>query len=127
MHGCFGAAITKTKHLNRKTFTDFFGQLPLHVVRHAKHGASRKTPFDCFHYRRMAMPRHESAKAQVVIDIFVPVEVAEPAALCVLHKDRIRVVSAVIACYSERDPFEIAFVRLSRFWRAALEEIELVL
>src|SRR6266568_4404455 len=96
-------------------------------VRHAEHGASRKTLLDCFHHGRMAMPGHESAEAQVVIDVFVSVEVAKPAALCVLHKDRIGIISAVVARYPEWDTFEIALVRLSRFWRAALEEFELVL
>ena len=126
VHGSFRATVAKTKHLDRKTLTDFFGQLPLHVVRHAEHGASRKTLFDCFHHGRMAMPGHESPEAQVVIDVFVSIEIAKPAALCVLHKDRIGIVSAIVARDPEWYTFEIALVRLSRLRRAALENIELV-
>src|SRR2546426_5687111 len=127
VHGGFGATVAKTRHLNRKTLTDFFGQLPLHVVRHAKHGASRETLFDRFHDCGMAMPGHESAKTEVVIDVLVSVEVAKAAALRVLHKDGIGIVGAIVARYPERDSLQITFVRLRRFRRAALEEIELVL
>src|SRR5689334_21388196 len=106
MHGCFSTTVAKTNHLDWKSLTDFLRQLPLHVVRHSKHGASRETFFHCFHNCGMTMSRHESAEAQVVIDIFVSIEVAKSAALRVLHEDWIRIVGAVVARDPERDAFE---------------------
>ena len=64
------------------------------------------------------MPGHESAEAQVVIDVFVPIDIVNPAAFSIFHKNRIRLVMPVIAGYSERNSLQSAFVRCRRFRRA---------
>src|ERR1700677_4811243 len=77
VHGGFGAAAAEADQLNRKTIANFFSELPLHVVRHAKHGAGAQTLFDGLHDCGMAMTRHERAETEVVIEIIVAIEIAE--------------------------------------------------
>ena len=80
VHGGFRAAVAEAAHLDRKARADFFRQFPLHVVRHAEHGAVVQAPFDGLHHRGMAMSGHERAETQVVVDVFVAIEIAELAA-----------------------------------------------
>jgi hypothetical protein len=40
VHGDFGAAVSEAAHLDREAGADLFREFPLHVVRHAEHGAS---------------------------------------------------------------------------------------
>ncbi len=51
------------------------------------------------------MPRHQRAETQVVVDVFVAVDVVNPAALSILHENRIGLVVAVIAGDPEWNPF----------------------
>ena len=127
VHGRFRTAVAEAHHLDRKAVADFFGQLPLHVVGHAEHGAGAEAFFDGLHDRGMAMSGHERAEAQVVIDVFVAVEVAEFAALSFFHKNRIGIVSAIVAGYAQRNAFEVFLVSNGGFRRAALESFELFL
>src|ERR1700675_3434784 len=62
-----------------------------------------------------------------MVDVFVPVEVAEPAAAGLFHKDRPRVVGAIIAGYTEGYAFEILLVGFGGFRRAPLEGGEFLL
>ena len=62
VHGGFGAAAAEADHLDRKAIADFLGQFPLHVVRHAEHGAGGQTFFDGLHHRGMTVARHERAE-----------------------------------------------------------------
>ena len=110
-----------------KAVADFFRQFPLHVVRHAEHGAGAEPFFDGLHHRGMAMPGHERAEAQVVIDVVVAVEIAKLAALAFFHKDRIGIVGAVVAGHAQRNALQIFFVRFGGFRRATLEGFELFL
>jgi len=64
---------------------------------------------------RVAMPRHQGSETQVVINVFVAVDVVNPAALPVVHKNRIRLVVAIIAGYTERDSFESTLVSTADF------------
>src|SRR5256885_17174335 len=66
----------------------------------------------------MAVPGHESPEAQVVIDIFVSVDVVNPAALALLHENRMRFVGSVIAGNAEWYALQRAPVRFSGFPRA---------
>src|SRR5439155_10230619 len=56
VHGSFGAAIAETHHLDWKSGTNFFCQLPFHVMRHAEHRARREALPHSFHHRWMTMP-----------------------------------------------------------------------
>src|SRR5256885_2847208 len=59
----------------------------------------------------MASPRHERAKTQVVIDVFISIDVMNPAGFPVLYKNRIRLVVPVIARHTERNPLQRTLVR----------------
>jgi len=61
------------------------------------------------------VPRHESTEGQIVIDIFVAIEIAEFAATGFLYKDWPGIVMAIVAGYAERDSFEILFVCFGGF------------
>ena len=82
---------------------------------------------DRLHHRRMAMSGHQRAEAQVVIDVFVAVEVAKFAALAFFHKDRIGIVSAVVAGDAQRNALEVLLVRFGGLRRAPLEGVEFFL
>jgi hypothetical protein len=98
---------------------NFFRQLPLLFVGHAEGGAFVQFLLDGSDHRGMTMPGHQGAKAQVVIDVFVSVNVVNAAALPFLHEDGIRLVVAIVAGYAQRNSFRCAFVR-GRGFRGAL-------
>jgi hypothetical protein len=75
----------------------------------------------------MAMSRHKRAEGQVVVDVFVAIEVAELAPAGLLHENRPGIVGAIVAGYTERNAFEILFVGLGGFGRAPLESGEFFL
>ena len=127
VHGGFRTAVAEAHHLDRKAVADFFRQLPLHVVRHAEHGAGAETLFHGLHDRGMAMSGHERAETKVVIDVFVAIEIAELAALSLFHKNRVRIVGAIVAGHAQRNAFEVLLVSGGGFRRAALEGFELFL
>src|ERR1700730_9944250 len=62
-----------------------------------------------------------------MVDVFVPVKVAEPAAAGLFYKDRPRVVGAIIAGYTEGYAFEVLLVGFGGFRRAPLEGGEFLL
>src|SRR5580700_6739216 len=97
VHGGFGTAIAEAAHLDGKAVADFFGELPFHVVRHAEHSSSGKTFFDGLHHGGMTVSGHERAEGEVVVDVFVAINVAELAAAGFLHEDRPRIVVAIVA------------------------------
>ena len=110
-----------------KASADFFGEFPLHVVRHAEHGAGGEPLFDRLHDRGMAVSGHERAEGQIVVDVLVAVEVAELAAAGLFHEDRPGIVSAIIAGDAERNAFEIFLMGFGGFGRAPLESGEFFL
>jgi hypothetical protein len=69
------------------------------------------------------MPCHQSAETKVVIDVFVPIDVAEFASAALLHKDRVGIVSAVVAGNAQRQAPQIFLVRLRRLRRALFKRI----
>ncbi len=73
---------------------------------------------DGLHDRWVAVPGHQRAEAQVVIDVFVPVDVVNPASLPVLYEKWIRLVMAIVAGNAERDALQSALVRVRGFRRA---------
>jgi hypothetical protein len=75
----------------------------------------------------MAMPRHQRAESQVVIDVFVAVKIAKFAAAGLFHENRPRIISAIVAGHSQRNAFEIFLVGFGGFRRAPLECRELFL
>src|SRR5712692_11363852 len=80
VHRCFSAAVAETAHFDGKAVADFFGELPFHVVGHAEHGAGSETLLDGLHDGGMAVSSHERAEGQVVVNVFVAIEIAELAA-----------------------------------------------
>ncbi len=127
VHGGFGTAVAEAAHFDWKTGADFFSKLPLHVMRHAEHGAGGKAFFDGLHHGRMTVSSHKRAEGEVVVDIFVAIEVAELAAAGFFHEDGPRIVVAIVAGHTERNAFEILLVRLGGFGSAALEGCEFFL
>ncbi len=125
VHGGFGAAVAEADHFHGKALADFLGQLPLHVMRHAKHGAGGQTFPHGFHDGGMAVSRHERAEAEVVINVVVAVEIAEVRSLALFDEDGIGIVGAIVAGHTQRDAFQVALVGLGGLGRAALEGFEL--
>jgi hypothetical protein len=62
------------------------------------------------------MPGHESAKTKVVVDIFVAIDVVNPAAPSVFHENGVGLVVAVIASDSQRDALQGPLVRFGGLW-----------
>src|SRR5579872_100814 len=60
----------------------------------------------------MTVSCHQRSERQVVVDIFVAVEIAELAAAGLLHENRPRIVCAIVAGYAKRNAFEIFLVCL---------------
>ncbi len=118
VHRDFRAARAEAHHLDGIAFADFFRKLPFHVVRHAEGRSFMQLLLDGLHHRGMAMPGHQCAEAQVVIDVFVSIDVVNLASLPVLHKQRIGLVVAVVAGNAERDALQCALVRVRGFRRA---------
>src|SRR5580692_4221874 len=120
VHGHFGTAGTEANHLNRIALADFFGELPFLIVRHAEGGAFVQLLLNGFHHRGVAMSGHQCAKAQVVVNIFVAVEVVDAAPLAVFHEDRIWLVMAIVAGDSEGDALQGPFVSFRGLGRSLL-------
>src|SRR5215472_4832123 len=85
VHGDFRAARAETHHFDGIALTNLFGKFPFLVVRHAEGRAAMEFDFDGFDDGGMTMPSHERAETQVVVDVFVAVEVMNPAAFSVFH------------------------------------------
>src|SRR5215469_3216365 len=66
------------------------------------------------------MSGHQSAEAEIEVHVFVAIQIVNVAALAVAHKNRIRVVGAVIAGHSERQALLGSLVRFAGTWRALL-------
>ncbi len=127
VHGGFGAAVAEANHLHRETLANFLGQLPFHVVRHAKHSAGVQALSYGLHHRGMAMPGHQCAEAEVVVDVVIAIEIAKVRPLAFFDEDRIRIVRPVVTGNAQRNAFQVALVGFGGLRRAALEGIELPL
>src|SRR5439155_26981796 len=77
VHSGFSSAVAETHHFYWETIADFLCQLPFHVMRHAKHGPGSQASPDGLHHSWMTVPGHQGAKAEVVIEVVVAVEIAE--------------------------------------------------
>src|SRR5581483_511692 len=97
VHGHFSSAVAEADHLDRKAIADFFSEIPFQVMRHAEHRAGAQALLNRLHHRGMAMASHDAAKATEVIDVLVAIEITQLAATRVLHKYRVRIISAVVA------------------------------
>src|SRR5690349_24816261 len=84
VHGDFRAAGAKAHHLHWIALADFFGEFPLLLVRHSESRALMELLLDGLDDGGMAMPSHQRAKTQVVVNVLVAVNVMNPAALPVL-------------------------------------------
>src|SRR5262249_48328994 len=100
VHGNFRAARAEAHHFDGIAGADFFRQLPFLIVRHAESRALVELFFNSLHDGGMAMARHKSAEAKVVVNVFVAVYIADFAALAILNKNRIRLVMAIVAGHS---------------------------
>src|SRR5258707_7712320 len=103
VHGDFRSARAEAHHIHRIALANLFGKFPFLLVRHAESGSFMKLLLDGLYDGGMAMPSHQRAEAQVVVDVFVAVEVVNAAAFAILHKKRIGLVVAVVFFDSPRD------------------------
>ncbi len=76
--------------------------------------------FDSLYDGGMAVAGHQRAKAKVVVDIFVAVNVADFAALPFFDEDGIRVVRAIVACYAQGNALQRPRVGFRGFRRPLL-------
>ena len=127
MHGRFRAAVAKPHHLNGIPRANLFRQLQFHAMRHAERGTAVGHQFHRFDHRGMPVAGHQRAEAQVVIDVFVAVDILNLAAVPFRHKNRIWIIRAVIAGYAQRNSFLRFLVRFRRFRRALLVQGDLLL
>src|SRR6266851_2523768 len=118
MHGDFRSARAKADHIYRIALANFFRKLPFLLVRHTESGSFMKLLLDGLYDGGMAMPGHQCAKAEVMVNVFVAVEVVNAAAFAILHKKRIGFVMAVVTGDAERDAVQRPLVRCRRFRRA---------
>src|SRR5690348_7176349 len=118
VHGDFRAARTEANHLDGITLADFFGEFPFLIVGHAEGRAAVKFLLNSFDHGGMAMAGHERAKTKIVINVFVAIEIVNAAAFSVFYENRIRLVMAVVAGNTQRNPFESALVSRGGLGRA---------
>jgi len=120
VHGDFGSARAEANHFDGVALADFFGKFPFLIVRHAESGATMKFLFDSFYHGGMTVASHQRTETQVVVNVFVAIEIVNTAALSILDKNRIRLVMAIVAGNAERNSLKRPFVRRGRFRRALL-------
>ncbi len=73
------------------------------------------------------MAGHQGAEAQVVVDIFIAVEVANLAALPFLYENRIRIIGSIVAGHAERNTLQRPQVCFRGFGRALLVDYDFFL
>ena len=73
------------------------------------------------------MPGHDCAEAKVVIDVLVAVKIAKLAAARVFYKDRVRIISSIVAGHAKRNALQVFLVGLSRLGRAADKGVDFFL
>ena len=127
MHGGFGAAVAEAAHLDGIARADFFRQFPLHVVRHAVNRALVQARFHGLNHRRMRVARHQRAETQVMVNVFVAVEIANLAPRRLRHKQRIRIVGAIVAGHAQGQALQVLLMRFGGLRRAALVCLQLFL
>src|SRR5437016_6196902 len=96
VHSGFRPAVAEAHHFYWEALADFLSQFPFHVMRHSEHGSRGQTSTDGLHHCGMTVPGHQGAKAQVVIEVIVAVEIAEVRALPFLYKNGIGIIGTVI-------------------------------
>src|ERR1700733_1126087 len=96
-------------------------------MRHAKHGARAETWLDSLHHGGMTMSCHECTEAEIVVDVIVAIEIAKMRTAAFLHEDRMRIVGAIVAGYTQRDALQVFLVRFGGLGGAMLEGFELLL
>src|SRR5258708_1080096 len=102
MHGHFGPARTEAHHIDGIPRADFLGKLPFLLVWHAEGCSFMELLLDGFHHRGMAMSGHQGAEAEVMVHVFVAVEVMNPAGFSVLHKNGLVLLVPVITRHPDR-------------------------
>ena len=116
VHRGLGAAVAEAAHLDRKALANFFRRsctTPDHAAC-TKHGAGAQASRDGLHDGWMTVSGHERAESQVMVDVFIAIEIAKFTAAGLLHEDGPRIVSAVVAGHTERNAFEIRFCALQQ-------------
>jgi len=86
VHGRFRAAVAEPHHFHRIPRADLFRQFQFHVMRHAERGAAIGHRLYRFDHRGMPVPGHQRAETQVVVKIFVAVDVFDLAAVPFRHE-----------------------------------------
>jgi tRNA G37 N-methylase Trm5 len=75
----------------------------------------------------MAMAGHQRAVAEVVVDVFVTVQIVYAGAVAVAHEQRIRRIVTIVAGYSERDTVNGPPMRFAGLGRALFVGLDLLL
>ena len=77
VHGRFRAAGSESHHVYGIARTDFFGEFGFHAMGHTEGGSIGHGPLHSLDHRGMPVTGHQRAKAQVVVDVLVAVDVRE--------------------------------------------------
>src|SRR5262249_40462291 len=120
VHGDFGAARTEADHFDRIALRDLFGQLPLLFVGHSEGGALVEDLLHRFDDSGMAVPGHERSETEVVVHVFVAVEIVDAPGFALLHEDGVGLVVAIVAGYPERNALESPLISGGRTGGALL-------
>jgi len=75
----------------------------------------------------MAVAGHERAVAEIMIDIFVAIQIVDARAVAVAHKQRVGRIVAVVAGYAERDTIDGPLMGLAGFGRALFVGLDFAL
>src|ERR1700730_7213202 len=120
VHGRFRSAVAEAHHLEGIAGADLFGQFQLHAVGHAEGRTTIGDTFPRLYDRGVPVTGHQGAETKFVIEIFVTVDVLDLAAMTLGDKNRIRIISPLVAGDSEGNAFWRFLMRFGRFRRALL-------
>src|SRR2546423_8756125 len=120
VHCDFRAAGTESHHVHRIALANLFRKLPFLLVRHPEGSSFMQLLLHGLHDGGMAMPGHQRSETQIVIDVFVPVDVVNAAALSILDENRIRLIVAVGSWSTKRGLVLYGVLRCLRALRGTL-------
>jgi len=105
----------RTSH--RVALANFFRKFPFLIVRHTECRAEIELLLSLLSRRQDGNARHQRSETQVVIDVFISINVVNAARFSVFHKNRIRLVVPVVTRHAKRNPLQRTLVRRRGFRR----------
>ncbi len=83
MHGDLGTAVAEANHFHRKAFADQYQPAPIPCRAAFRRAFQLSSVLDCPHHRWMTMACKQRTVAEIVVNIFVAVDIVDPASFTV--------------------------------------------